>query len=148
MHDIVKSMQIPGLNLKPPITGAIRLSDDMQQTLSLLTAYSDNKRVVLRASESGVLNSTSPRIKEVVHFIGVGANDTQTGFDMKCTECLVMGHPDNTGKIWIRPYKGATVNNAWPLDASDTVNLSIDNLRQLNMLFVVAGEKAIVAYTV
>jgi len=140
-------MGVPELNLKPPIDGKVRLSEDMQQTLALLTAYCENKRVTLKASESGVLNTTSAKIKDIVHFTGVGANDTQTGESVPCTECLVMAHPDNTGKVWVRPDKTAAVDNAWPLAAGEVVNFTLDNLQQLNMLVVVAAEKVIVAYT-
>lgn len=147
MSDINKPMDIPELNLKPPIDGKVKLSEDMQQTLALLCGYINSKRVVLKASESGVLNTTSARIKDIVSFTGVGANDTQIGEDVPCTECLVMGHPDNTGKVWVRPDKEASVDNAWPLAAGDVVSLTMDNLKQLNMLIVVDGEKIIVAYT-
>ena len=147
MPDINKPMTTPELNLKPPIDGKVRLSEDMQQTLALLCAYVNSKRVILKASESGVLNVTSARIKEIVHFTGVGANDEQEGFAAPCTECMVMGHPDNTGLVWVRPYKGAALSNAWPLAAGEVVSFTLDNLKQLNMLIVVAGEKVIVAYT-
>ena len=147
MHDIIKSMSIPGLNLKPPITTAVRLSADIQQTLALMTAYCENKRVVLKASESGILSVASARIKDIVHIVGVGANSEKIGGNVPCTECLVMAHPDNTDKIWVRPYKMATVNNAWPLSKSEVVGFTLNNLKQLNMLIVVDGEKVIVAYT-
>jgi len=147
MGNINKPMDIPELNIKPPIEGKIRLSEDMQQTLALLSAYCENKRVTLKASESGVLNTTSAKIKDIVHFTGVGASDTQTGENVSCTECFCMGHPDNTGKVWVRPDKTASVNNAWPLAGGEVVGFTLDNLKQLNMLIAVAGEKLIVAYT-
>ena len=147
MGNINKPMDIPELNIKPPIEGKVRLSEDMQQTLALLAGYGDNARKLLRASETGVLNVTSARIKDIKHYTGVGANDTQTGDNVPCTECLVMAHPDNTGKVWVRPDKTATVNNAWPLSVGEVVGFTLDNLKQLNMLIVVAGEKLIVAYT-
>lgn len=147
MTVINKPMGVDNLGLEPPISGKIRLSEDMQQTLALLTGYGDNERKVLRASESGVLNTASARIADIVHFTGVGANDTQAGSDIPCTEVLVMGHPDNTGSVWARPDKTATVNNAWPVAAGEVVSFTLDNLKQLNMLIVVDGEKVIVAYS-
>lgn len=146
-HRIHKPMAIPDLQLKPPIEGAVRLTDDMQQSLSLLTAYGIDQRKILRASESGVLNVTNARLKDIVHFTGSGANDEQTGGDVACTECLIMGHPDNTGLIWIRPNATASVDNAWPLAATEAISFTLDNLKQLNMLIVVDTEKVIVAYT-
>jgi len=147
MGSINKPMDVPELNLEPPIIGKLRLSEDMQQTLALLTAYGDNKRIVLRASESGVLSVASARIADIVHYTGVGASDEQAGGDVPCTEVMVMGHPDNTGVIWVRPDKTATADNAWPLAANAAVGFTLDNLKQLNMLIVVAGEKVIVGYT-
>jgi len=147
MPDINKPMAVPDLNLRPPIDGKVRLSEDMQQTLALLTGYCENKRVTLKASESGILSVASAMIKDIVHITGVGANSEKTGGDVPCTECLVMGHPDNTGNVWVRPYKTATVNNAWPLAAGEVVGFTVDNLKQLNMLVIVDGEKVIVAYT-
>lgn len=147
MPNILKNMACKILRLQPPIEKAVRLSEDMQQTFALLSAFGIDERKVLRASESGVLNVTDPRIKDIVHFTGSGANDTQAGDDIECTQCIVMGHPDNGGKIWVRPNLTATASNAWPLDAGDVMGFTLDNLKQLNMLFVVDGEKAIVAYT-
>jgi len=147
MSIIGKAMRFVGLSLHPPIDKAVRLSEDMQQTLALLCGYGIDGRKLLRASESGVLNTTSARIKDIEHFTGSGANDTQSGSDTPCTECMVMGHPDNTGKIWVRPGGTASVDNAWPLATSEVVNITLDNLKQLSMLFVVDGDKVIVAYS-
>jgi len=147
MPDINKPMDIPELNLHPPITDKVRLSEDMQQTLALLVGYSDNKRKLLRASESGVLNVAEPQIKDIVHFTGSGANDEQVGSDTPCTEVMVMGHPDNTGIVWVRPGVTATTGNAWPLWAGDPVKFTLSNLNQLNMLMVDDGDIVIAAYT-
>lgn len=147
MSDITKSMDVAELNIQPPIEGKVRLSDDMQQTLALLTAMGADKRRPLRCSESGVLNTSEPRIKDVEHYTGSGANDEQTGTDTPCTECMVMGHPDNTDIVWVRPNPTATVNNAWPLAAWDVVKFTLDNIKQLNMLIVISGEKVIVSHT-
>ena len=146
MSDIKKSMDVAELNIQPPLSGKTRLSDDMQQTLALMTALGADRRRPLRCSESGVLNVASPRIKDVVHYTGSGANDTQTGGNVPCTEVMVIGHPDNNSNVWVRPNTTATVNNAWPLAANGVVSFTLDNLSQLNMLIVGDGEKVIVAY--
>lgn len=147
MPEISKPMDVPELNIRPPIEGKIRLSEDMQQTLALLTAYSENKRVTLKASESGILSTASAKIKDIKHYTRDGATEEQTGGNVPCTECMVMGHPDNTGLVWVRPYKTATTDNAWPLAKGEVVGFTLDNLKQLNMFIVVDGETVIVAYT-
>jgi len=118
----------------------------MQQALALLTAFSKNRRILLRASPVGALRTTSARLIDVLHFTGSGANDTQTGADVPCSEVMCMGHPDNTGKVWVRSLATPTVNNSWPIGAGETINISVDNLRDLNMLIVEDGEKLITAY--
>lgn len=147
MTVINKSMDVSELNIQPPLVGKVRLSDDMQQVLSLLTAMGADRRRPLRCSESGVLNVTDPRIRDIVHYTQTGAIYKQIGTDISCTGCMIMGHPDNTNKIWVRPNKIATHDNAWPLDAKEVVGFTLDNLSQLNILFDGDGEVAIVAYT-
>jgi len=147
MSTIGTPIKIPELNLQPEPTGGIELSENMQQVLSLNTAFWRNKRVVLKASPSGILFTCSPQLEDVFHLTGVGANDTYQGSNIKCSEVMVMGHPDNTDNIWVRSMKAATVNNAWPLAAKEVMGFSITNLNMLHLLIVTAGEKAIIAYT-
>lgn len=147
MPDINKPMDVPELSLKPPIDGKVRLSADMQQTLTLLTAYGVNSRKLLKASESGVLNTASARIKDIAHYKRDGATDPKIGEAISCTECLIMAHPTNTGRIWVRPYTIAETTNAWPLDAGEVVGFTLDNLSQLNMLIDTDLDSLIVAYT-
>ncbi|MBA7522236.1 hypothetical protein ES705_14354 [subsurface metagenome] len=147
MPDINKPMGVPELNIKPPIDGKVRLSEDMQQTLALLCGYADSKRVILKASDSGVLNTTSARIKDIVHYTRTDpANPTQ-GDNVPCTECLVMGHPDNVGSVWVRPDQTAEITNAWPLGKGEVVNFTLDNLQQLKMNIITDGDILIVAFS-
>lgn len=146
MARIGTPLKVPELLLNPEQEGGIELSDDMQQVLSLLTAFSKNRRIIVKASPVGALRVTAARVIDVVHFTAVGANDTQQGSDVPCSECMCMGHPDNAAKVWVRSLAVATVNNAWPLGAGEVVNLSMDNLRDLQMLIVGDTQKLIVAY--
>lgn len=147
MTSINKSMNVSELNIQPPLVGKARLSDDIQQTLALLTAFGSYKRKALRCSESGILNTASPRIKDIKHYTRAGATEEQTGHDIPCTEVMVMGHPSNGDLVWVRPHKTATVDNAWPLAKGEAVKFSIDNLNQLNMFIATDTERVIVAYT-
>ena len=85
-------------------------------------------------------------IQDIKHYTGVGANDAQRGTDAVCHQLLVTGHPSNTGIVWVRTGVAATVNNAWPLAAGEVFSFEVDNMSELQMLIVVAGEKLIVAY--
>jgi len=147
MLTIGNPMGCPELDLKPEQAGGVQLTADMQQALALLTAYWRNKRVLLKASPSGVLFVTSPQIKDIFHVVGVGANYTYQGENIECSEVLVMAHPNNTGRVWVKPNAIATTANAWPLNAGDVVGLGITNLTMLNLLIVVNGETTIIAYT-
>lgn len=148
MAKIRVSMMVNELSLKPPIDGMVTLSDDMQQTLALLCAIGVTGRKVLKASESGMLFTASPRVKDVWNETGSGANDDLVGDNIACTECLVMAHPDNAGRLWVKPYKVAAADDGVPLDASDAVNLTVDNLNQVNIRVVVSGDKIVVLYSI
>ena len=147
MDVIGKPLRIPELDIMPEPTGGISISKDIQQVLSTLTGFWRNKRVLLKATPSGVLFTCSPQLVDIFHTTAVGANWTYQGEDKPCSEIMVMGHPDNTGKVWVCKGVTATVNNAWPLDANDVLNLTVTNLNMLQLLIVVDGEKAIVAYS-
>ena len=147
MTRIGNPMKCPELDLQPVPTGSVELSENMQQTLALLTAFWHNQRVVLKASPSGVLFTCSPQLEDILHVPAVGADYPYQGPDLKCSEVMVMGHPDNTGNVWARSKKVATVNNSWPLAAKEVVGFSITNLNMLHLLIKLADEIAIIAYT-
>lgn len=148
MPNIRKPMGVSELNLKPPIDGTVRLSEDMQQTLALLTAMGVTERKVLKCSESGILATTSPRVKGVWNETGSGANDDLVGDNIACTECLVMAHPDNGGRLWVKPFGAAAADDGVPLDAGDAINLTVDNLNQVNIRVVANGDKIVVLYSI
>lgn len=147
MSDIVKPMDIPELNLHPPVTGKVRLSEDMQQTLALLTAYYDSKRVLLKATESGVLQVVQPVIKDVTVFTAADPVFSWVGGDVPCTDVAVIAGLDNTGKIWVRPYSVASAANAWPLNKGEVFPFTVGNLNQVHITIEVTAEIAVIAYT-
>lgn len=144
-------MDIPELNLQPPITGKVKLSPDMQQTLALLCAMGNSQRIMLKASEQGILLTGEPIIKDVVIITGVQVNGeaygVKQGSDIPCSSVIIMGYPDNDNKVWVRPYAACTATHKWPLDAGDVVSYSVDNLNRLYFLFDKHDEQVIIAYT-
>jgi len=147
MSVIGNPMNIPELNLMPEPVGGIQLSDDMQQVLAMLTGYWHNKRVLLKATPSGVLFVTSPQLKDIIHVAATSGSFAYQGSNIECSEVLVLAHPDNTGRVWVRTNTAAAVTNALPLDKGDSIVLGITNLNMLRLLIVTNGEKAIVAYS-
>lgn len=147
MPDINKPMDIPELNLQPPITGKVRLSDDMQQTLALLATYTDNKRILLPTSQSGVLNVGEPTIKDVVILASVAGTGVGHGPDIACSMVMIMAHPDNTDRTWVRPYAACADSYKWPLEANDVIKFAVNNLNQIYFLCDTPEEEIIIAYT-
>ena len=145
MQRIGTPLKCPDLNLNPEREGGIQLSDDMQQVLSLLTGFSKNTRIVIQASPVGSLRTTSPRIQDIKHIEGSGANAERQGSDMLCSEVMCMADPTNTGTIWVRTLITATTMNAWPLGVGEVINLSMDNYRDLRALIVTHADMLICA---
>lgn len=147
MGNIGRPMGIPEIGITPEPSGGIPISDNMQQSLACLTAYWRNLRMLLKASPNGVLFTSSPQLENIIHVTGVGANYDYKGSDIACSEVLVMAHPDNTGRIWVRPNAVATDATGWPLGKSDVMGFGLTNLNMLNIRIVTAGEIVIIAYT-
>jgi len=147
MPDINKPMDVPELNLQPPITGKVRLSEDMQQTLAVLCAMGVSQRVLLKASELGVLNTASRQIKDIEVFTAGSTPDTWQGGNIPCTEIAVIAELDNADKVWIRPYKPASAANGWPLNKGEIFGFAINNLNQLHVTIETTGQIAVIAYT-
>lgn len=147
MHRINKPLAVPELNIEPPISGKIALSDDMQQTLALLTAMGSSKRIVLKASESGCLLVGEPVVDDVIIVTTAAITGLAQGADLPCSMAMIMAHPDNTDRAWVRPYAACDSTHKWPLDSGDVVKFAVDNVNRLHFLCDTAEEKVIIAYT-
>jgi len=148
MSKIRIGMGVNELNLKPEIAGSVQLSEDMQQTLAFLVAMGVTGRQVLKCSEGGILYTGSARVKDTWNFASTGADEDKVGDNIACTECQVIAHPDNTNRLWVKPYGVASVDDGVPLDAGDSFGFTINNLNQLNINFVASGDKSIVVYSI
>ena len=135
------------LGIRPPLPSQIPVAEQLVQTLAQLLGYHNGERVVLKASPSGILYNASPALTDVFHWTAAAPNEAKHGLNIVATEVLCIAHPDNTGKVWVRTKKAATVDNAIPLDAGDMIGFSVENLQDLHALMVVNGEKLIVGYS-
>lgn len=135
------------LRIVPPWPSQITVDDRIGQTLAMLIGLSYNEAVPLHASPSGVLYQATPRIAEIEHWTATGANQTFTGSDVVSTSVLCLAHPDNSGRVWVRPRIAATVNNAVPLEGGAIAGFTVENLNWLHALIVVSGDTLIVAYS-
>jgi hypothetical protein len=148
MQEIQTPIRIPELDIKGDPESPPTLIEKVQNTLSILTGYWKHKRVLLKASPSGILFATNPAVEEFYHVTGSGANDDYQGNTKDATEVLVIAHPDNAGRIWVNKGKVATDANGIPLDAKESTRITVTNLNQLHIKIVTDGEKAIVGYSI
>lgn len=139
-------LKCPELNLSPEAQG-VELSKDMQQVLSLLTCFVQNKRVVVKGSRSGILYTAPAKLEGMVRITGVGVNDEQVGPDVPCTEVLIIACPMNTGEVYIKPFVVGTAITALPLEQGDSVNWTLDNLNKINLHTVHDGDQVWCCYT-
>ena len=140
-------MQSDKLGIRPPLPSQIPVAEQLVQTLAQLLGYHNGERVVLKASPSGILYNASPALTDVFHWTATAPNEAKHGLNIVATEVLCIAHPDNTGRVWVRTKKAATVDNAIPLGAGDSISFSVENLQDLHALIVVNGEKLIVGYS-
>lgn len=135
------------LPISPSLPGVLPISERVQQVFALLVGSTQEATQFLKLANSGAVCTTSMRIQDIIHKTAAGSPANMTGDDLPCTEVMCLGHPSNTGTVWIRADKTATANNAWPLAKGEAVIFTIDNLKQLNFLMTVGSEKLIIAYT-
>lgn len=140
-------LQCPELQLSPEPSGGVELSENMQQVLSLNTAFWRNQRILLKATPSGSLFTSSPQLDDIIHVTATSDSFAYQGVARQISEVLVMAHPDNAGRVWVRTKTAATVNNALPLAAGEVFTFTITNLSMLRLLIAADTEKAILVYT-
>lgn len=146
MVSITKPLPFPELTTQPELPSRIRISDDMQQSLALLSGYDGQQRKLVAVTPSGALVTTSVRPKGVINITGDGANDDWQGSDIKCSEVKVLSHKDNAALIWVNINTTADEDVGEPLEAGDYLIWGLSNLVNLHINIVGASEKVIVTY--
>lgn len=147
MPEVLVPLPFAELPTKPPITARIRLSEEMQQVLSLLSGYDGASRRLLRCTETGILQTVNPLLQGFINVGDEGAAYDYQGPDVKCTEVVVRSNPNNVGEVWVNVYAAAAVDTGWPLDTGEYIPLTITNLNHLHVHIVTAAEKVIIEYT-
>ena len=135
------------LPIKPELTGKIKITDEMQQTLATLIGWDGSSRRLVRTSNSGNLQIASSRFGGIITKAAGGAGEVQTFDNIETTEIMIMAHPSNAETIWVNVGTTPTNANSWPLNAEDVLQLSIDNLQHLKIMIEAIGERVIVLYT-
>ncbi len=148
MFKILKSLTFKDLPTKPEITGQPALSEDMQQTVALLSAWDGITRRLIRSSQTGILYASSPKVKSIINKVSTGSTENVTFTDIPISEVLVMANANNGGHIWLNIGANGGVDIGWPLDAGDSLNISLNNLLDLHLHIITSGDKAIIIYTI
>lgn len=147
MAEILKSLPFEDLPVKPSLVGRPRISEDLQQTLALLSGWDGSSRRLVAVSPTGIMQVASPTAKGILNILANQASYVEQGGDISTTEVLVKAHPDNVGLVWVNVGIAATVNTGFPLEAGEWVVLSVNNLRSLHLFIASDTEKASVIYT-
>ena len=147
MAEIIIPFPFADLPIKPELTGKIKVSEDVQQTLATLLGWDGSSRRLVKTSMSGTMQVTTAQVRGILTETASGANQVKTFGDIPTTEVMIMGHPANTGAIWIDIGVTPTALTSWPLDKKETLIISVDNLNKLQILIVTSGEQALILYT-
>ena len=147
MAEILKPLTFDDLPVRPSLTGRPRLSDDLQQTVALLTGWDKRTRRLVYVNSQGVLHTASPPVKGIINQISGGAGSTVQLTDITTSEVMIRAKPTNSGRIWVNVGIAAAVNTGYPLDSGEWVNWSMSNLINLHLYFVSASDYAVIVYT-
>ena len=147
MADIMVPFPFNDLPIKPELTGKIKVSEDITQTLATLLGWDGSSRRLVKTSRGGVLQFASPTVAGIITKTAGAGNQVQTFDSIDTNEILIRGHPDNLGLVWVNFGVTPTTANGYPLSSTESLIVSLDNLAKLQILIVVSGEKVIVIHT-
>jgi len=147
MSEILKSFTFDDLPTKPPITGRPKLSDDIQQTIALLSAFDGVTRRLIRCSPTGVIRCGSARAKGVYNIVADQDAYTLTCLDLQISEVMFRAFPDNTGRVFLNIGTAAALNTGYPLWDGEWVNISVNNLNNIQIYIEKDTDKVAAIYT-
>lgn len=148
MYEIEIPFPLKGLSLKPEQSGRLKLDEKAIQTLATLFGWDGEGRRLLTCALNGALQTTSPQAKAILNRTSSGANEDFTFGHIPTSEVLILANPNNAGDIWLNIGTDAAVDKGWVLDAGDFLNISVNNLRDLEFRIITSGDKLILIYTV
>lgn len=147
MPEIIKPLTFDDLPVRPPFVGRPKISDDIQQTAALLVGWDKVTRRLVSVSPTGVLHVAQPVVKGITNLLSNDYSYNWNGGDISTSEVMIKANPDNVSRIWVNVGVAAAPNIGHPLDAGESVVLSINNLHSLHVHIVNTGERASVVYT-
>ena len=145
--EILKKLRFDDLPVKPPFGGKSRLSDEIQQAISLIAGWDGESRRFVRSSPTGVIRVCDGRAKAVLNVTATGAAYTLTPPDTPTSEIILKAHPDNVGQVVVNIGVTASLTAGFPLDAGESIEFSVNNLNALRLYVELTTEKAAILYT-
>ncbi len=145
--EIQKPFTFDDLPTKPPITGRPKVSDDLQQTIALLSSWDGVTRRLVRCSPTGVLRIGSARAIGVLNVVADQDAYTLTCPDLAVSEAMIRAFPDTTGRVFVNVGTAAALNTGYPLFTGEWVNLSVNNLNSLQLYIEKDTDKVAMIYT-
>jgi len=147
MLEILKTFTFDDLPTKPPITGRPKLSEDLQQTIALLSGWDGATRRLLRCSPTGVIRIGSGRAVGVHNIVADQDAYTLTCSDCPVSEVMLRAFPDNIGRVFVNIGAVAALNVGYPLFTGEWINISVNNLNSLQLYIEKDTDKVAAIYT-
>lgn len=147
MVEIMKPLTFDDLPTKPPLVGRPRMSDDLQQTVALLSGWDGSTRRLIRVSPTGVIRIGSARAIGVINVLSDTDGYTITCENCPTSEAMIRAFPDNTGRVFVNIGAAAALNTGYPLFTGEWINLSVNNLNSLQLWIEKDTDKVSVIYT-
>ena len=148
MPEIQIPFPLKGIPIKPEMTGRVKLDETMIQTLSALCGYDGEARRLLTCALNGSLHVTNPPVCDIINKTAVGDAEAVTFSSTPTTEILILANPKNTGDIWANLNAAADVDTGFPLSPGDWLNVSLNNMQDLQLYIALTGDKVIILRSV
>lgn len=139
-------MDAGGVQIIPSMPSQVPVSAELQQTLALMLAIYHGQRIPVKGCHNGVQRVNDDTVYDIIHITAPAPAFVVTGTRLAVTSVLLRAHPDNVGRIWVRTKGTASATNAWPLDAGEGINLSMDCYSQASALIEENADTLIVAF--
>ena len=147
MFEITKPFTFDDLPTKPEISGKPKLSEDIQQTIALLSGWDGVTRRLIRCSPTGVIRIGSARAIGVSNIIADDPAYTITLPNISTSEVMIRACPDNVGRVFLNIGIAAAIDVGYPLFTGEWVTLSVNNLNVLQLYIETYMDMVAIIYT-
>lgn len=147
MTEVTTPWPISEIMVSAEPTGRLKISDDIQQTLSSLFGYDGETRRPLRCGKTGTLFVGSAPIAAVTLIVADQIDYVWVGDNIETSEVLIRSRSSNGGAVLVAVDEPCGALNSWFLAAGESLQFSINNLQRLNLKIAANGEIVDLLYT-